>query len=356
MLRHSLWCYCFLAVVTVAATSHAQTRTLRAVGVAQTGPNNQCGAQVWTLAGVPAGPESSGNFLGRRDNSLGATKAIALTPSICDPDYGLPNALIATNYDDAFGAVRGWTVPNVLLENLSLQSVPVPAGNGVYAPIPLPGSVPPNPLPPTITQPTDAVLLGNWLAADGDLEIICDDINGTASIAARMSGLIPHRVYTMWGTWADAVGELVTTPIGGLPNVLVADRLGNAEFCRAVQFCPLDLAPDSSELQYLSAVYMGAAGQTYGSEPYEAFTTGAYVGVDPLPFLSSRPGGIVAFDHLSFRINATGGPDPGPTSPPMCVAPALPAAAMPNWGLGSLCAGILLGVSVLLRRTAVRSQ
>ena len=31
------------------------------------------------------------------------------------------------------------------------------------------------------------------------------------------------------------------------------------------------------------------------------------------------PGGIVSFDHLAFRINATGGLDPGPESPIMCV-------------------------------------
>jgi hypothetical protein len=96
--------------------------------------------------------------------------------------------------------------------------------------------------------------------------------------------------------------------------VIVADRHGDAEFCREVDFCPLDLAPDGSSLQFLSLVYHGD-GVTYGAVSSEPFTTRAFVGVQSLPFLSTIPGGIVSFDHLGFRINATGGPNPGPEAP-----------------------------------------
>ena len=105
-------------------------------------------------------------------------------------------------------------------------------------------------------------------------------------LAKVRSDLIPHGVYTMWGQWTDPGDELLTTPIGGLPNTIVADRNGTAEFCRQVQFCPLDLAPDSHELQYLSAVLM-RGGVTFGAVPYEAFDTRAFIGLTPLPFLSS---------------------------------------------------------------------
>ena len=49
-----------------------------------------------------------------------------------------------------------------------------------------------------------------------------------------------------------------------------------------------------------------------GAVPYEPFTTRAFVGLTSQPFLSTIPGGIVAFEHLGFRINAEGGPDPDP--------------------------------------------
>jgi len=160
---------------------------------------------VWTLDGLAVGPASSGTFLGKRDGSFGATEALPISSTDCDPNAGIPNVLVATSYDDAFGAFRGWTVPNVALENLSFRSIPVPAGNGVRAPIPFPGSVPPNPLPPTIAEPTDPVTLVSWLDASGDLEIVCDDSTGTATIAVKMSNLVANGVYTMWSQWTEGM-------------------------------------------------------------------------------------------------------------------------------------------------------
>jgi hypothetical protein len=321
------------------------------VGVVQTGPNDHCGAPVWTLSGLPAGPESSGTFLGLRDSTIGATEAIPLTPSACAIGSGLPGALLATTYDDDFGTFRGWPVPNVQLENRTLRRVPVNVGNGLSAPIPDPGTVPPNPLPPTITQPTDLITLGTWLAAAGDLEIVCDDAEGSASIAAKMSNLIPHGVYTMWGQWVDPGDGLLTVPIGGLPNTIVADAAGDAEFCREVEFCPLDLAPNSSELQFLSAIFMGST-ETFGAVPYEPFATRAFIGLGGLPFVSTIPGGIISFDQIGFRINATGGPDPGPTSPVMCAAPPVGLASITPEGVAAVFVLLAFGGIVLARRTS----
>ena len=298
-----------LAIVVCAAlAAHAQTRDLQSVGVALTGPNDRCGDQVWTLQGIPDGPLSRGTFLGIRDDSLGASDAIPLTFMDCLPEAD-PNRIVATHFDPAYGAVRGWVTPNAALSNLAFRNIPVPAGNGVRAPIPLPGNVPPNPLPPTITEPTGPITLGTWLAADGELEVVCDDVTNTATIAIGMGNLVPHGVYTVWGHWVDPGANQLQVPLGGLPNTVVADVDGNAELCREVAFCPLDLAPDSSQLQYVSIAFHGD-GVTYGAVPYEAFTTRAFVGVASLPFLSSIPGGIVTFEHLGFRINAQGGPDP----------------------------------------------
>jgi hypothetical protein len=320
--------------------AHGQTTVLRSVGLPQTGPNSLCGLEIWSLNGVPSGPESHGAFLGIKDKSSGATEAIPIGLAQCGP-AGDPDVLLATNYDDAFGAVRGWVTPSVELENLTFRSVPVPAGNGVYAPIPFPGSVPPNPLPPTISEPTTPVTLGIWRSVGGDLEITCES-DGTAFVASSMHDLIGHGVYTMWGQWVDPAAELTLAPFGGMPNVVVADADGNAEFCRELVYCPMDLAPDASELQYLTLMYMGAGGATFGAVPYEAITTRAFVGIASLPFQSSIPGGIVSFDHLAFRINATGGVDPGPSSPAMCLGPPPAVAGVP----------MVIGADAMLRRSA----
>ena len=304
-----------IVVVGVSAVlaAHAQTRDFQSVGVALTGPNDRCGDQVWTLDRVPDGPLSRGTFLGIKDGSSGASDAIPLTFMDCLPEAD-PNRLVATHFDAAYGAVRGWVTPNAVLSNLSFRSIPVPAGNGVRAPIPFPGSVPPNPLPPTISEPIGPITLGTWLAADGELEVVCDDATGTATIAVGMRNLIPNGVYTMWGHWVDPGATPLQVPFGGLPNTIVADVEGNAELCREVAFCPLDLAPDASQLQYVSIAFHGD-GVTYGAVPYEPFTTRAFVGLTNLPFLSTIPGGIVTFEHLGFRINAGGGPDPDPDDP-----------------------------------------
>ena len=336
-------------IIAIATTAHGQTTVLRSVGVPQTGPNSICGFEIWTLNGIPSGPESHGSFLGLKDGSSSATEAIQLLPGHCGP-LGDPNVLLATSYDDAFGAARGWVTPSVDLENLTFRSIPVPSGNGIYAPIPFAGSAPPNPLPATITQPSPPITLGSWRAARGDLEITCQP-DGTSSVAASMHDLIAHGVYTMWGNWVDPSAVVETVPFGGLPNTIVADADGNAEFCRELVYCPLDLAPDASELQYLSLMYMGAGGATFGAVPYEAFTTRVFVGVTSLPFNSTIPGGIVTFDHLAFRINATGGLDPGPTSPAMCLGPAPTVPSLPNSAFALIGVLLMAGAYMLIRRS-----
>lgn len=338
-------------LVSVAAAAHGQTTVLRSVGLPQTGPNSLCGLETWSLNGVPSGPESHGAFLGIKNQSSGATEAIPIGLAQCGP-AGDPDVLLATTYDDAYGAAHGWVTPNIELENLTLRDdVPVPAGNGVYGPIPIPGGVPPNPLPPTIAEPTTPITLGSWRSVSGDLEITCE-ADGTAFVATSMHDLVGHGVYTMWGLWVDLAAVPSLAPFGGMPNVLVADADGNAEYCRELVGCPMDLAPDGSELQYLTLMYMGAGGATFGAVPYEATTTRAFVGVASLPFLSSIPGGIVSFDHLAFRINATGGVDPGPTSPAMCLGPPPAVAGVPSSAIPIVGALMVLGAYAMLRRSA----
>ncbi len=304
-------------VTLLVGTAEAQQRTFHSAGVSMTGPNDRCGEEIWAMNGVVPGPDSHGTFLAIADPSPGATSPIPLTPADCAAaDF---NQLLATNYDAAYGAARGWPSPNASLLNLSLRSIPVPAGNGIRAPIPLPGSVPPNPLPPTITRPTHPISTGNWLAAAGDMTITCDDVTNIGTVSATFHNLIPNGVYTLWGAWADPTGAVIVVPFGGLPNTVVAGQTGAAGIHRLLDFCALDFAPDGSKLQYVSLAYHGDTA-TYGAVPSEPFATRAFVGFGGLPFLSTIPGGVVTFDQVGFPVNVI---DPCPfdpvkTDPGMC--------------------------------------
>ena len=74
----------------------------------------------------------------------------------------------------------------------------------------------------------------------------------------------------------------------------------------------------------------------------------AIVGIDSLPFVSAIPGGIVTLDHLGFRINATGGPDPRISSPAMCVGAAPTVASFSLGPIGSILALLSMGVYATL--------
>jgi len=347
MLRYGVcsWSLAVLLTLCAVPAALAQMRELRAVGIVATGPNDRCGDPIWTLSGVAPGPEAQGTFLGKVDPNPSAVIPIQLTAADC-AGTGDAGAVLATNFDGPYGAVHGWSLPNLTLNNLALRQVPIPAGSGLRAPFPLPGLLPPNPLPATVAEPTDPITVASWSAASGDLEITCDDVAGTGFVAAEMRNLIPNRVYTMWGNWA-AGGTITTAPIGGLPNTIVADENGDAQYCRALQFCPLDLAPDGSDLQYLSLVFHGDT-VTYGVDPSDPFSTAAFTGFGGLPFVSTLPGGIVSFDQLGFRINATGGPDPGLNPPLLCATP-VRAASIATRGIVMLCLLMAVGGYTLVQ-------
>lgn len=347
---------CAIGVLLVAVTpasAQAQTRVLRAVGVPEMGPNLHCGDPIWTLEYVTVPSEGTGSFVGLVHTPIFGNPAPTsqITQADCDGTTGRLGEQVLTSYDDQYGLTHGWTAPNSVLEARSFHQIPIPAGNDIRAPIPLPGSSPANPLPPTRYIPPDRATLASWLSVGGDLEITCDDATGTAVVAAGMYNLIPDALYTMWAHWVDATGEIVIAPFGNMPNIVVSDADGNAEYCRNLVYCPLDFAPDSSKIQFLSLMYMGE-GVAYGAVPYEPFVTKAVLGVAPQPFLSTLPGGIVSFDHVGFRVNATGGPDPGPIGPSLCSDTQPTVATLPLGPLGLMGALAAIGALTIGRRVA----
>ncbi len=342
-----------LATMLLAMPAVADIVSLHAIGVPQTGPNRGCGSPIWTFNGLPPQVETSGAFIAGP-----AAFGGGFLPISADQCANEPGILVVNYFDSFYAADRGWPTPDARLFSRFLRQVPYPAGDGIHAPIPVAGSVPPNPFPPTRLDPSPPITLGDWIGATGDLEIVCDTTEGVATIAARMQGLIPDGLYTVWGQWADPLPDVVIAPFGGIPNTIVADENGNAEFCRQVQFCPLDLAPDSSELQIVSVMYM-ANGMNFGIAPYQPNREDAFLGLDTLPFQSTLPGGAVSFDHLGFRINASGGPNPTGSPPAMCVGGAPTVASLSSsysMGLGLLIAALCLAGLSALGRLRVRRR
>ncbi len=53
--------------------------------------------------------------------------------------------------------------------------------DGIRSAIPAQGLLPPDPLPPTKSEPNDPISLGGWLKASGKMQISCKE-NGSALV------------------------------------------------------------------------------------------------------------------------------------------------------------------------------
>lgn len=287
-----------IQALSVSATAQPK-EVLKQTGVAVTGPNDRCGAPAFTIPGMTAGAATHGTSMGRWDPS--GTSAAPLVPTDCaEPD----GAALAGFVDGPYFADQGWSTPDARLENLLLREAPISAGNGVWAQIPVAGTLPPNPLPPTHAEPRPPITLESWLEAKGRLKIVCED-DDEAVLKLSAKNLIPHGVYSVWGVWRDfAATELLTAPLGGLPNLLVADKRGKAKYQRELRFCPMGLAPDGSSLMYVRLIWHADGGGS-GSTPADPALEYVFVGVGGgLPFTSNLPLGVHRFDHLGFRVGA----------------------------------------------------
>lgn len=133
----------------------------------------------------------------------------------------------------------------------------------------------PTRFPPMIARPTEPVTLGTWLEAGGTLKITCNDKDGTASVKVAPLKLLPHGIYTVRGLWQNTTPELLFVPFGVLSNTILPNRKGKATFQCETDFCPFDLAPDSSSLIFISIAYHVDTA-AYGAVSVELFTTGFF--------------------------------------------------------------------------------
>jgi hypothetical protein len=137
--------------------------------------------------------------------------------------------------------------------------------------------------------PNEPTTLGQWLAVNGRARIRCSEAGATITI--RLREAIPNGVYTVWGIFAvdnpNPNGPpltLLPAAIGGVPNVLVADDRGRAEFTRTLGFCPLT----ETALKFIDISYHSDS-SIYGATPSSTF-----------------PGGVVSHPHLAFPIHVAG--------------------------------------------------
>ncbi|MGH8593153.1 MAG: hypothetical protein ACREV3_04665 [Gammaproteobacteria bacterium] len=277
--------------------------TFRIQGIGGTGFNERCGEPRFSLP-PPFLPDFHGAFVGEFDPTPDAVAAIPLTPTNCDDDI-----LLATTTDPVFLGAAGLPDADPRIKNIPLRdALVIVTPDGVRASIPPLGALPPNPIPPVKSEPNDPITLGTWLKARGHMTITCKE-DGSARVRARFEKLIPNGVYTMWGLWKTtppgAPGPmLVPFPLGGVPNSLVPDEDGDATFKRTLALCPMDSAPDGSQLLFAalayhsdSSLYGGVTGLALGNVEFRA--------ADGSTFTSNLAPGTIGSDQIEFPITVS---------------------------------------------------
>jgi len=100
--------------------------------------------------------------------------------------------------------------------------------------------------------------VGDWLAASGRVNFFCNPAQGP-HYTVRMRDLIPGGLYTLWAFYFNQqTGNLHPgIPFGGTSaNVFVADRNGRLNGDRALNVCPMDIAPEEDrQLVTLVLIY-----------------------------------------------------------------------------------------------------
>src|SRR5680860_114228 len=284
----------------VSLADAAGARTVHVRGINSTGVNERCDEPLFFMP-APLPTTLHGAFVGEFDPTPGAVAALPLTPANCDN-----NSLLATTTDAEFLAAAGLTDADPGIKNIPLREVPIIfAPTGLSGAVPPLGALPPNPFPPVKSAPNDPITLGKWLRARGHMTIKCR-ANGSASVNASFRNLVPNGVYSMWGLWLTtppgAPGPtLVPLPFGGVPNALVPNRHGRATFQRRLALCPMDSAPDGSQLT-IATLAFHSNGSLYGGVPELAAGNVEFTRPDGTIFNTSLAPGTVDHDQMEFPI------------------------------------------------------
>lgn len=147
----------------------------------------------------------------------------------------------------------------------------------------------------TQAEPNNTITKGDWLSASGKLKVKCGKKGN--SVRIHVKGLLPHRLYTVWGIWltppehADGPG-FKPYPLGGAPNAYVTDEKGDAIFERDLKFCLTDAAKDGVDGRRLAII------DTHLHSDHVAY------GGLPAPLAGGFPPGTVLHAQLEWDLGA----------------------------------------------------
>ena len=143
------------------------------------------------------------------------------------------------------------------------------------------------------STPNETITLGDWMKAEGKMTFTCLE-DGTATVSIDADGLVPNGVYTLWGIfWRDFSGDgnidgMAPSPLGGVPNVLVADLDGSGEIYRTLNYCP-----QNEFTLVTTALAYHSDGNVYGGAPEIMMPPGV-------------TSGMVSHEHLAWGVHVQG--------------------------------------------------
>ena len=221
---------------------------------------------------------------------------------VYNPDGPLPLPLTADTPDSAVLAslvdAEGVGPPQAISQNVPPELVNVPLRDiGTYANPKLArgGAIPSQSDGPVIgatqADPSGPITKGDWFKAFGTL--ISDCAPAGNSVTVNVKSLVPNRLYTVWVLWLDPSGpKMIPVPLGGAPNVIITNNLGDGTLVRDLNFCPVDAAKE------------GVDGKRLAEIGIHLHSDHAAYGPVPAPLAAGFPPGTVLHEHLTFRLGA----------------------------------------------------
>jgi hypothetical protein len=230
----------------------------------------------------------------------------ATTLGLYNPEGGQPLPITADTPNDAVLA----TIVDPYLERLfppfkaglthpDAANVPLrEVGTWVTGDLSRRATLAPQPAAPIVSLPladpdvAGPITKGDWFAASGQMVVTCKE--ATNRVKIRVRHLIPNRLYTVWGMWYSADGQIVPKPFGGLPNAYVTDNHGNGMFERNLGFCPT------------GAALLGIEGSRLLSVISQLHSDHALYGAVWAPLFVGFPPGTVQHVQLEWNFPGTG--------------------------------------------------
>jgi len=235
-----------------------------------TGFNTDCNTPVFSLP-APLPADLHFDVIGLYNPDAPAQgemrDAIMLQQSDCENSLGTH---IATTSNLDLLALLGAPEPDSRLKNLRTNEIPkIASPDGTRFTLPPENAVSP-PFPPTNNATNQPLTLGEFRGVKGKMKVKCY-ADGTAHVKIKLRNYQPNELLTIWAIWLatppGAPGPApVPLPFGGVPNVVVANHHGVANFTRTLSYCPMDTQPNGEQLLMLD-IASHVDGNVYGAVP-----------------------------------------------------------------------------------------